>query len=164
MKKTLNPKASNLTYWEHSSEHNRHFIGTHHAMISVQYVPDKLRKIIAGYGLFEPNKAISGGEYKDFISSIVRILMTASMEVRLEKTPYLYTYEKTLCRVFLKPDGSQVYVNDVYVTEIEKFFGEKDAWYSAEDRLAALVYGKGRLGLVLPIRVNNDDLKVVRKR
>lgn len=165
MKKTLNPKIGRRTYWKHSSEHDRHFIGTEHVMISVQHVPDKLRQIIAGYGLFEPNKAVSGGESKDFNSSVDRILMTASAEVELEKTPYLYTHEKTLCRVFLKPDGSQVYVNDVYVTEIEKFFGEENAWYSAaEGQFAALVYGKARLGLVLPVRVNNDNLKVVRKQ
>lgn len=164
MKKTLNPKIGRRTYWKHSSEHGRHFIGTEHVVISVQHVPDKLRQIIAGYGLFEPNKAISGGESKDFSVDVDRIVMSARVEVKLEKTPYLYTHEKTLCRVFLKPDGTQVYVNDTYVTEIEKFFGE-NAWYSAaEGQLAALVYGKARLGLVLPVRVDNDNLKVVRKQ
>lgn len=164
MKKTLNPKIGRRTYWKHSSEHGRHFIGTEHVMISVQHVPDKLRQIIAGYGLFEPNKAVSGGESKDFSVDVERILMSASAEVKLEKTPYLYAHEKTLCRIFLKPDGSQVYVNDTYVSEIEKFFGE-NAWYSAaEGQFAALVYGEARLGLVLPVRVNNDNLKVVRKQ
>lgn len=164
MKKSLNPKASGETYWIHSSDRGRHYIGTGHVVIAVQSVDDKLRKILALYGLYESGRSIKArqAQAREYHNNVDNMLAEASLSVQLEKTPYLYVHDKTTCRVFLKPDGSQVLANETYIAEVESFFGNGATWYTSDKYFAPLVYGENRLGMALPIRVPNHGFKVVK--
>lgn len=74
---------------------------------------------------------------------------------QLTKTPYLTEVDKILCRVFILPDGTNVWANETYVSEAEAAFQTKTnkhsfSWFTKGPN-EPVVYGN-RLALVLPIR------------
>ena len=158
MKKSL--KGQTLVYQIRSNEQDSIFIGTRHWMLRVQFTPDQLKKDLANVGLFTEG-AVNNGQTLGTPPNVENIFPTSLDNYnQLTKTPYLIEIDKTLCRVFLLPDGTNVLANDAYVSEIEAQFQGKSKsplmGWSTKGPFDPIVYGN-RLALVLPIRTTKTN-------
>ena len=154
MKKSL--KGQSLVYQIRSiNEPESIFVGTRHWMLRTQFVTDNLKKDLANVGLFTEG-ALSNNQMLDNLPQVENIFpKTMDGMQAMTKTHYLIEVDKTLCRIFLLPDGTNVLANDAYVSEIEANFQptKKSPTFdwSTKGPNQAVIYGN-RLALVLPIR------------
>lgn len=156
MKKALTNGKMDLQMWQHSPERDSHYIGTRHLVIRMQEVPVKLRATLASIGIFSENTTSNGSNCPD----VAKIMHTNSDKPfqQLIDTKFTTMMDKTSYRVFVNEVTNQfVYANDIYITEIESFFGDNaGTWAHDGNKFSPLIFGN-HLGLVLPFKVPSEE-------
>lgn len=153
MKKSL--KGQSLVY--NVRYNGVHLIGTQHWMLRVQTTSDSLKKDLAQCGLYGEGAVKNGKEISP--PALDKIFPEdISTYHELTKTPFTVDNSLGQCRVFLMPDGTNYYINDTYVAEVEAFFqvtkkSPKHSWFTLGGVQPA-IYGN-RLAFVLPIRAES---------
>lgn len=117
-------KDEKSTDWIHRN--NEHYIGNAHFAVRVPFVTDSLRKALATYSIYEPNKRASYQSGRINLTdasglNIERIMFPVkNQNQQLIKTPLSHEYGKDQFRVFMSQDGANIFANNLYICEIEK--------------------------------------------
>jgi len=162
MKKALNPKKSGYAFWIHRN--NEHYIGTSCFAIRVPEVTDDLRKALAAHKIFEPNTRNTGLVVTDAGSiQVERVLFPQNKPShQLIETPLLHESEKSQYRIFLYQDGSNVYVDDLYLRAIKQFHSQ-GIWFSNQHIRGSLYLYAGEdkpVAILLPVILHEKKYEV----